>query len=98
MSKVEYQSANGGPDTRAGMEDRWEVRGLGKAVDITAFLGWTGGPAWEAVAYPRCGYDQAEGWYGILYKTPATGAHQGEQMPKYILHYDHHDVAASARS
>jgi hypothetical protein len=85
VSRVEYYSGVGAPVyTRAGMEARWEVAGRGKAVDLSIVFPWSDGPAWEAVAYPRCGYTFDHGWYGIMYKTSLDS---GVQVPYMILQY-----------
>lgn len=95
VSRVEYWSSNTAPDiSRPAMEARWEVRGEGQTVDLTFFFPWADGPAWEAVTYPRCGYDRDEAWYGILYKTPTTGRLAGRQRSYLVLQW--HTPGATA--
>lgn len=93
VSRVEYWSANTAPDTRPGIEDRWEVAGLGTDLDLALYLPWANGPAYEAVAYPRCAYSFDQAWYGVLYKTPATGPAAGHQVPLLILQW--HQLGAT---
>lgn len=61
VAKVEYQAA---PQmagwSRARVEERWEVTGMGRYVDVSSL-----GPMW---IYPRCGYSfPGEAWYGAAF-------------------------------
>lgn len=67
VSRMEYQGmGHQGNATRAEVEARWEVAGLGRASHVP-MLG-------RVITYPRCAYSRGEAWYGAAFDAQGLWA------------------------
>jgi hypothetical protein len=76
VSRREFRGAKRWDRTE--IERRWEVKGLGKRLEV-AVVG-------IAMVYPRCGYTTDEAWYGVAYSDGHAMIYAEWKNPEATLH------------